>query len=178
MKRKPTLRDPDLGVITLPEAPKSPQYWNKMRQRIRERLTRARLWEEGSRHPCPECGARSFTGSNELTQEFRRGRRIIVMRNLTGARCASCGFQMLEPREHLTIDDELEILTGAHHDVGVSRVGRGTLGTYWPKGLERELRLRAGTRLRVQVLSPSSALLEVRPARARRRRQGSKSRSG
>ncbi|MBI2078780.1 MAG: hypothetical protein HYT80_10500 [Euryarchaeota archaeon] len=178
MKRKATLCDPDLGVIELPEAPASPEYWNKMRKRIRERLMRTRLWKEGSRHPCPECGARTFIGSDEVTQEFRRGQRIIVMRNLAGARCASCGFQMLEPREHLHIDDELEILTAVDHDVGVSRVGRGTLGTYWPKGLQRELRLRPGTRLRVQVLSPSSALLEVRPGRMRRRRQGSKSRSG
>ncbi len=56
--------------------------------------------------------------------------------------------------------------------IRVSRIGRGTLGTYWPKPIERRLGLKPGTRMEMQFLGPTTALLRVQraPAKARSKR--------
>jgi len=176
-KRTIVVRDPDFGPIELPVEELSEAQWNLTRERIRARLMKSVLWKPGRIYECPECHRRAFAAAQDLVQEVRRADKVVILKNLHGARCSQCGFRVLDGREELRIDDEYERMSASRHEAAVSRVGRGTLGTYWPKAVERSLELKPGTRLEVDVLAPDSAMIRVvrRPGHNRKpRRQCSK----
>lgn len=60
---------------------------------------------------------------------------------------------------------EDEVGVGFHPDyrAKVSRIGKGTVGTYWPKDVERLLGLRPDQRIYIEILGPDTALLRLWP---------------
>lgn len=163
MKQKPTIiDDPELGRIKVPSSPPvSTPRWNAMRARIRAKLTENTAYEEGKQYRCGSCGRLEVRAATDLQQEFEKDGQIVVVANLRGARCHSCGAQALEPSDIMVLDDLAQTLAQPPEHASVTRIGRGTVGTYWPKGVERGLDLRPGDRMQVRVLTPSSALILI-----------------
>lgn len=174
------VNDPDFGPVDLPAVPVRRSDWNKFRQRLHAKLKAASPWKPGVAYRCGQCGERALFASSDLTQEVRRGQTLVVLRNLRGAECRSCGAGLLDLAEALRIDAEFDAIDSSPSPARVSRVGRGTVGTYWPKAIERAVGLRPGTRLTIHVLSPKSLLLHVgrRRTSSRAPRQVSKPRRG
>lgn len=174
MKNRSVLvNDPDFGSVAVRAIPVRRTEWNAFRERIRRKLAASSLWRPGVSYRCPSCGARALHASSDITQEVRRGSTLVVLRNLKGAQCRECHYGLLDLAEALRIDDEFDQLEGPAVPARVSAVGRGTVGTYWPKAIERALRLQPGRSLTIRVLSPSSILVHVgEVGRAEARRKG------
>ena len=168
MKRKTiAIQDPDLGLIELPDdPPMSPEAANRLRERIRRQYQKQQRYRPGVHRYCTDCRTETVEYATDLSATMKQGRNLAMFRNLRGGRCTTCGGEYIETSELIRIEDEAEILMGAPEPARVTSIGRGTLGTYWPKPIERGLKLRAGDRFQVKMLGPSTALLEVlRPAR-------------
>ncbi|HEX9817073.1 MAG TPA: hypothetical protein VGB18_08840 [Candidatus Thermoplasmatota archaeon] len=162
MKRKITIQDPDFGRIELPDiAPTGQAEWNRMRARIRKKLVEKIVFQVGTGYPCPDCGQKELRAAEDLSMEIVRGATVVMVVNLHGARCRRCGTEILEPRETLRLDAIAGVASEPDEIVRVTTIGRGTLGTYWPKDVERKMDLKPGTRLTLRYLSRSSALLRV-----------------
>lgn len=119
-----------------------------------------RAWPRGSRHTCPRCeSSGSLVGRDDLSVETTLpGGAAVVYCNIRGAECSNCGAQYLEPDDA----DRLEVARAKHRvdfEAKVSRIGSGTVGTYWPKDVVRLLDLRPGRRIYIEVLSDKHALL-------------------
>lgn len=159
-----TVRDPDVGPVEVPELPPlTRKELERSLEETRRVLRGRRHWKEGQTYKCPSCGRRALVGRGDLSHEERRGNTILVFRRLKGVRCGHCSAQFLEASEILDIEDEAGVGFQADYQAKVTRIGKGTLGTYWPKDVERLLRLRPDLRLYIEVLSPDAALIRLRP---------------
>lgn len=164
-KKKYTIHDPDFGLIEIPEPPPmSDKDWNAMRARIRRRLLRDTVYKAGETYTCPECRKRTLVAASDLNVELLRGRNVVIFSNLKGARCGNCNAEALEPREIVRLEDAADDLAQADEEARVTRIGKGTVGTYWPKAVERRLKLKPGDHLVIRLLTSSSALMRVEHA--------------
>lgn len=162
MKNKIRVHDPDLGVIYLPKTKDmSPAAAETLRRRIRKRLLDQRVYRAGSSYVCGNCLRQEVEAADDLSVELIRGEAIVVVMNLHGGRCRHCGAEHLEPRDMVRLDDLIDDLSTPEEEASISRIGRGTLGTYWPKAVERGLELEPGDQLKVKMLTRSSALVRI-----------------
>lgn len=150
--------DPELGDIEVPDPP-TPEEFEARRAEARRAAQRQRLWPHGSVSKCPRCDERALEGRDDLTQRVTRPGQIIVFRHLRGAKCRACEAQFLEPGEALNVEAEAGPDLVGDYEVKVSRIGSGTLGTYWPKDLVRVLGLKPKKRAFVKVLDADTALV-------------------
>lgn len=150
--------DPDLGEIQAPKPPE-PEAFEARKAAAEAGARRARLWPAGSVSKCPKCGKRALEGRDDLVERVARPGHVIVFRHMRGARCRACAAQWLEPGEHLNIEAEAGAEIVGDYEVKISRVGSGTLGTYWPKDLVRVLGLKPKKRAYVKVLDADTALI-------------------
>lgn len=171
MSPKRIIHDPEFGDIEVPERPPiSKAEWNRTLHRIQGRMRSQRLWKKGHRYPCPECGNKTFVGQDDLVVRFAARDGVHVFHHIHGVRCESCGAQTMEPYEQLDIEEEVGARFKPDYEGKITRIGRGTLGTYWPKDVERVMELAPDKRVMIKVLNRDEALIRLLPPDASRRR--------
>lgn len=156
MPRK--IRDPDFGTIELPDPP-SREEFEKNARLLRERGPRGRLWPSGSVGPCSSCGRRSFVGRDNLEMSLPKPGGAVIFRGLRGAHCDGCGAQVLEADDLIRVEAEAVTAIVSDYEAKVSRIGSGTLGTYWPRDVVRSMGLTPATKAFIQVLDRRTALV-------------------
>ncbi|MBI4393145.1 MAG: hypothetical protein HY556_05005 [Euryarchaeota archaeon] len=156
--KKETVKDADYGEIELPAPPRQADF-DRVSRDIREKLEATRLWPIGSVTACPKCDRKSFVGREDLSYLVSRPGRVLVFRHLQGARCTACGTECLEPKEWVAIEGEAGLPMLADYEAKVSRIGSGTLGTYWPRDVVRLLELDPSLKAFIQVLDKRTALV-------------------
>ncbi len=134
--------------------------WEKRRKEYLAAIKANRLWPEGSVSACPTCHKRALVGRSDLVHQEVRPGNVQTFRNLRGAKCEACGSQFLDPEEIIAIEDTIGVGVVADFEAKVSRIGTGTLGTYWPKDVVRNLGLEPDTRAFIQVLDRETALVK------------------
>lgn len=157
MKRE-TVKDADYGDIELPPPPRAADF-ERVSKAIREKLESTRLWPKGGVSDCPNCGRKSFVGRDDLSYLVSRPGRVLVFRHLQGATCTACGTECLEPKEWVAIEGEAGLPMLADYEAKVSRIGSGTLGTYWPRDVVRLLELDPSLKAFIQVLDKRTAIV-------------------
>lgn len=157
------IQDPDVGSIEAPDTFITQNEWEAQRGEVEAAMAEGRTWPEGSTSKCPNCKEEAFEARSDLTHQIVQGRHVVSFRHLHGARCSSCGAQALEPYELIGIEDEAGIGVTADYEAKVSRIGSGTLGTYWPKDVERVLGLRPHKRAFIEVVDRDTVLVRFAP---------------
>lgn len=150
--------DPDFGRIELPEEYLSPEEARDRAEQARDALG-DRLWPEGEVFECPSCGEEAFEGRSDLVYRDTRGSHVVSFRHLHGASCRSCGAKTLEPYEQIEVEDEVGLGFHPDYEASVSRIGSGSLGTYWPKDVERVLGLHPDKRAFIEILDRDAVLV-------------------
>lgn len=84
---------------------------------------------------------------------------MLVYRHLHGARCARCSFQVLEASDQFAIEQEAGTTFHPDYEAKVSRIGSGTLGTYWPKDVERVMHLAPHDKAFIHVVAHDTAVV-------------------
>lgn len=154
------LEDPDFGPVDVPDAYVDPAEWAQRKASVvAAEEEPERLWPEGSTWPCPRCGEEAFEGRSDLVLHVARGAHVLSFRRLHGARCAACGAEALEPYEQVAVDDEAGVGVRADYEAKVSRIGSGTLGTYWPKDVQRVLGLVPHRKVYIEVVDRDAVLV-------------------
>jgi len=152
------IEDPDFGVIELPKEYLDADALDERLDTIREAFDE-RLWPEGETFACPRCGERTFEGRSDLAYRSTEGRHVVSFRHLHGASCTNCGAKTLEPYEQIAVEDEADIGLHPDYEASVSRIGSGTLGTYWPKDVERVLNLSPDKRAFIEIIDRDAVLV-------------------
>ena len=154
--------DPDVGPMKAPPPP-SKEELNRLQKKIRDAAFKRRFFRPGQLYRCDICGKKTFEGRTDVSLDVVRRGTVYVFRNLHGAVCRACGAKTVESYEMYNIDDH--ILTGYRtaFEASVTNVGKGAVGTYWPKDVQRLLGLRAKRRIEIEVLTPELALIRVLP---------------
>lgn len=159
MTRK--IEDPDLGEIELPETYIDPQTFKARIEEANE-ASAARLWPTGDVSECPACGRETFEGREDLTYRLTHGHHVISFRHLHGASCSSCGAKTLEPYEQIEVEEEAGVGFHPDYEAKVSRIGSGTLGTYWPKDVQRVLGLKPHKKAFIEIIDRDAVLVRFR----------------
>ena len=150
------MRIPPVGPYGL-----SPEQEAALRREVRGAIAK-RQWKSGQAYVCPSCGQRSLVGTDRLNLQVHREGMLVVYPALRGAQCGKCHAKFVEPSEMALLEQgPLGPQWMPQFDLKVSSIGRGTLGTYWTKEIERNLHLRKDTRLRAQLLNPKQVLITV-----------------
>lgn len=157
MKR--TVEDPEFGRIEVPPPPSRDEFEKVAREALAA-LEKMRVWPTGSVSQCPQCGERAFVGRDDLSCEIARPGGIVIFRNLRGARCEACKAQSIEPVDLVRVEHDTGVGTLSDYEARVSSIGSGTLGTYWPKDVVRNLALEPGKRVYIQILDRETALVK------------------
>lgn len=158
------IEDPDVGGIELPEEYVDEDTFQARIEDAQEAIEHAdeRLWPEGSFFECPRCGEETFEGRSDLTYRATRGRHVVSFRHLHGASCTNCGAKTLEPYEQTGIEDEAGVGFHPDYEASVSRIGSGSLGTYWPKDVERVLGLSPDKKAFIEIIDTDAVLVRFR----------------
>lgn len=140
----------------------SAQEWAKEAKAVKAQLAKRtkRLWPNGSTAKCPKCAAPAFVGRDDLTLELPSKGHVVIFRHLHGARCGRCGHQLLEPYDQAAVEDEVGASFHSDYEAKVSRIGSGTLGTYWPKDVQRVMGLEPHDVARIHVIAPDTAVVK------------------
>jgi hypothetical protein len=91
-----------------------------------------------------------------------RGNVVNSFRHLHGAMCTTCSVVMLEPYEAAGIEDQVGMPFVSDYEAKVTNIGSGTVGTYWPKDIQRIMGLRKGRRMHVQLVDQDTMLIRVK----------------
>lgn len=150
--------DPDAGRIELPDTFVDPETFEDRREQTRDAYG-DRLWPEGERFECPQCGEETFEGKSDLTYRATHGRHVVSFRHLHGASCSSCGAKTLEPYEQIGVEDETGVGFHPDYEAKVSRIGSGSLGTYWPKDVQRVLGLEPHKKAFIEIIDRDAVLV-------------------
>jgi len=157
-------RAAEADEIPMPPAPPyglTPQEESDLRKRVQSAIAK-RQWGPGRTYRCPSCQTKSLKGTDQLQLEVSRPGMLVVYPALRGAECAKCHAKFVEPSEMALLDQgPLGPQWMPDFALKVSRIGRGTLGTYWTKEIERNLHLSKDTRLRAQLLNSRQVLITV-----------------
>lgn len=152
--------DPDFGPIDL--KPTTDKAWEAASKQVEAAIEVARHWPAGKTHPCPRCRNDTLTGSDNIRYQTVDGQgHVHTFYNLRGASCSACGLEILEPADLVEVEKTVRVGFTPVFTGKVSRVGRGTLGTYWSRDVERNLGLHAGDRLDVELVGRDSMLVRV-----------------
>lgn len=111
---------------------------------------------------CPACGKPTLSGSESLTLEWVDEGERIVLTNLTGLLCDTCGERSFDVAASRTISREIEKRrprTG--YTATVSSLGGGKLGIYLPRDVLKSVGWRRGTELRLTPLTRKKIVVEV-----------------
>jgi hypothetical protein len=140
----------------------SAEEWAKEREQVKAHLAAQgkRLWPEGSKSACPKCLQKALAGRDDLSLELPGRGHVIIFRHLQGARCAKCGYQVLEPNDQYSVEKEAGVGFHSDYEAKVSRIGSGTLGTYWPKDVQRVMQLQPQDVAYIHVIAPDTAVVK------------------
>jgi len=140
----------------------SVEQWAKATAKVKADLAKPgrRLWPDGSKSTCPKCRSKAFEGRNDLSLEIPSRGHVVIFRHLQGARCGKCGYQVLEPSDQHAVEEEVGVSFHSDYEAKVSRIGSGTLGTYWPKDVTRAMHLEAHDVARIHVIAPDTAVVK------------------
>ena len=152
--------DPDFGPMEAPPPPTKGEL-NRLQKKLRAAAFKRRLFQPGQVYRCDVCGRKTFEGRTDVSLEVIRRGVVYVFRNLHGALCKSCGAKTVESFEMYNIDDHLHTGFRTSFRARVTNVGKGAVGTYWPKDVQRLLHLDDRRDLEIEVLSPELALVRV-----------------
>ncbi len=139
----------------------TPAQEQALRIQIRAALKK-RYWKAGQTYKCLACGKRTMKGTDDLQFEIPRGNKLIVYRRLRGAQCPSCGAKFVETGDWLDIEGDNAQPTRPDFEAKVTTIGRGSLGTYWPADVVRNLGLHKGERAYIEILGRKTALVTFR----------------
>lgn len=171
---KNVIHDPDFGEIVFPSPPSKAEF-EEVRRQVQETLRTRRLWPTGSVTRCPQCGEKAFLGRDDLSVSLPRPGGVLIFHHLRGAKCQACSAQSLEPADMVAVEDVAGVGTVADYEAKVTKIGSGTMGTYWPKDVVRVLHLSQGKRAFIQVLDRDTVLIRFKnPAREDQSRSGGK----
>ena len=160
MKRR-IFVDPEFGEIELPASPASREAEETERKAIAAMVSR-RHWPKGSLEKCTECGKMTFEGREDLEYRIPRPGAVLVFRHLRGAKCATCGAQAIEPEDLIEVEAEAGVGIVGDYKAKVCNIGSGTLGTYWPQDVVRNLRLSPAKLAFIQVVDEDTVLITFR----------------
>ncbi len=153
--------DPDFGTIEVPDFDVSDEERARNREALIKKMRGQRLFPTGTTTMCPMCRKETFEGRDDLSAEVRKEHTILIFRRLSGARCRNCHAQTLEPYEEIDIEREAGFGAKSDYEAKVSRIGSGSLGTYWPKDVTRVMGLHPHDRVFISVLDRDTALLRI-----------------
>lgn len=150
--------DPDFGPVELPEAFVDSETLGARIEEARG-VYEDRLWPEGENFECPRCGQETFEGRSDLSYRTTHGHHVVSFRHLHGASCTNCGAKTLEPYEQIGVEDEVGVGFHPDYEASVSRLGSGSLGTYWPKDVKRVLGLDPTKRAFIEIIDSDAVLV-------------------
>jgi hypothetical protein len=161
MTKTKKFHDPDFGTMEVPiDAFPTREEVEARRQELRRIQREHRLWEDGRIYDCVVCHQKALVGRSDLVEEIFRPGQIHSIRHLHGAKCTACNSQFLEPSEIVEIEDELGVGIIADFEAKVSNIGSGTLGTYWPRDVVRNMALTADKKAYIRVLDRDTAIVK------------------
>ena len=157
----------DTGGTQDDPAVPSAEQWAKELEQVTAQLAKRgkRLWPRDSVHACPRCGKKALEGRDDLSLEMPSQGHVISFRHLQGARCRSCAYQVLEAADQFAIEQEVGATFHGDYQAKVSRIGSGTLGTYWPKDVQRVMHLEPHDVARIHVIAPDTAVVKFEKAK-------------
>lgn len=159
-------KEPDWIEEELP-AP-SAQEWAEARARVEQDLAepKRRLWPDGSVAECPKCRSKELAGRSDITLELPSKGHVVIFRHLQGARCRRCAYTALEPGDQDAVEHEVGVSFHSDYEAKVSRIGSGTLGTYWPKDVSRNLGLQPHDIAHIHVIASDTAVVRFEKGKA------------
>lgn len=153
--------DPDFGPIDVEST--SAEAWKEAEAKVTKAIHATRHWPPGTTHTCPRCREQKFHGSDDVSyQTVDERNHVHTFYNLRGAHCSNCGLNLIEPSDLIKVEKVVQVQFTPVFSGKVSNVGRGTLGTYWSRDVERNLGLHAGDRLDVELVGKDAMLVRVR----------------
>ena len=149
---------PDPNPTAFPTA----REWAEAVLEVRTRLMarRQRAFPAGALRKCPTCHKKSLEGRDDLLRETIVGSMAVVHHNLHGARCRSCGTELLEPYEELALEEAGPERRLTDYKARITSVSGKNLGTYWPKDIVRVMDLHSQDALHVQVLDADTMIIQ------------------
>jgi len=111
---------------------------------------------------CPACGKPTLNRSEALTLEWVDEGERVLLTNLTGLLCESCGEKSYDATASRIISEAIRARrppTG--YGATVSSLGGGKLGIYLPKDFVKSMGWRRGTELRLTPLAKKKMIVEV-----------------
>lgn len=140
----------------------TPEQWAKATVKVKADLAKPgkRLWPDGSKGTCPKCRAKALEGRSNLSLELPSRGHVVIFRHLQGARCTKCAYTILEPVDQYAVEEEVGVSFHSDYEAKVSRIGSGTLGTYWPKDVTRAMHLQPHDVAHIHIISPDVAVVK------------------
>ncbi len=113
--------------------------------------------------PCPVCSAPSVSFADNLVFEVVLTGERIVIPNLSGLRCSNCGDFAFDADSSKIIDEHAGNKPAGGYECGISTVGAGKLGMYFPKDVLRVIEITKKVRAIVTPLSRRKMIVELYP---------------
>jgi hypothetical protein len=157
----PDPNDPEPSVRA-PHALPTPAQVQAGKDALLRRMRGQRLWPAGKTFKCPGCGNRTLKGSDDVHVEVVRDNMVHAFRHMHGAMCSSCPVIVLEPYDAIGVEDQVGMPFVSDYEAKVTNIGTGTVGTYWPKDVQRIMGLRKGRRMQVQLVDQDTMLIRVK----------------
>ncbi len=162
VRKRVVINDPDFGPIELEDEGPPLSKIEKAAHAAISKIRSRRAWKIGKTYNCPSCRQRAFDASDDITLEFVHKGKVYVFAHMHGARCRSCGAQTVEAYEQIRMDDEVGVGYRSDYEAKVSRIGSGSLGTYWPKDIARLLHLKPDKKAFIEIVSPDAVMVRFR----------------
>jgi len=110
---------------------------------------------------CHVCGAMSVSFVDDLVFEVVLTGERIVIPNLTGIRCSNCGDFAFDSDSSKIIDEHTGNKPAGGYECGISTVGAGKLGMYFPKDVLRVMEITKKGKAIVTPLSRRKMIVEL-----------------
>jgi len=110
---------------------------------------------------CHVCGSGSVSFVDDLVFEVVLTGERIVIPNLTGIRCSNCGDFAFDSDSSKIIDEHTGNKTAGGYECGISTVGAGKLGMYFPKDVLRVMEITKKGKAIVTPLSRRKMIVEL-----------------
>lgn len=110
---------------------------------------------------CSVCNQPTMDYSDNLTYEsYRLGERVVIT-NLSGLRCTSCGDQAYDLRSSGIIERVLEERVPGGYECTITTLGGERLGIYLPKDVVREMDIEPKQKAIIKLLTRHRMIIEV-----------------
>ena len=110
---------------------------------------------------CSICNQPTMDYNDNLTYEnYRLGERVVIT-NLSGLRCTSCGDQAYDLRSSGIIERVLEERVPGGYECTITTLGGERLGIYLPKDVVREMDIEPKQKAIIKLLSRRRMVIEV-----------------